>query len=210
MCFGGGGGDGGAAAAEAERQKRIAAATSAVNAALDNPARQAQIAQIGSDVQALNLDALQKQREDEQRQLEFALARRGLAGGSADTFLGGRLQDRFNEGAQKAAQIGDQAAQQARAQDEATRANIIAQVQGGLSQGSAVQNALSGGQSAIDRASSDFATQRLGDVFAGFADQLNAGAANKAVAAARSKFQQNRFKALNPGVSRTGQVTSIG
>lgn len=102
---GGGGGDGGAAAREAARRARISSNISAVKARFFDPTtgkittqRQALLDDVGQRIEDRYLPEFQDESKDAQRELKFALARRGLLGGSAQADAEGRYQDRIAKG----------------------------------------------------------------------------------------------------------------
>lgn len=212
MCDPFGGGDQGdaAAAAEARRQAQIRESVRAINRAFGSPGRAEQIEDIAANQEALNLDELGQQREDAAQQLRFSLARRGLAGGSADVHETGEVEERYNEGVQRASQLGQQAADEVRLEDQRAKQQLISQAQGGLSTGDAARLALQTAQSNIERGTQDAAVANLGDVFRGLNDALVAREAQAGRTAARRLFRTDPYKSLSPTSGTPGTVTSIG
>jgi len=89
---GGGGGDGGAAAREAARRARITGNIEAVKARFYDPVtgqitagRQGLLSDVGTRIENRYLPEFQDESKDAQRELKFALSRRGLLGGSAQS-----------------------------------------------------------------------------------------------------------------------------
>ena len=105
MGKGGGGGDGGAAAREAARRSRISGNISAIKSRFFDPTtgkitagREALLDDVGQRIENRYLPEFQDESKDAQRELKFALARRGLLGGSAQVDAEGRYQDRIAKG----------------------------------------------------------------------------------------------------------------
>ena len=102
---GGGGGDGGAAAREAARRARISSNIGAIKSRFFDPTpgkitsqREALVDDVGQRIEDRYLPEFQDESKDAQRELKFALARRGLLGGSAQADAEGRYQDRIAKG----------------------------------------------------------------------------------------------------------------
>jgi hypothetical protein len=102
---GGGGGDGGAAAREAARRSRISSNIASIKERFYNPVtgqitagRQALLDDVGQRVEDRYLPEFQDESNDAKRELKFALARRGLLGGSAQADAEGRYGDRIAKG----------------------------------------------------------------------------------------------------------------
>ena len=102
---GGGGGDGGAAAREAARRSRISSNIASIKERFYNPTtgqitagRQAMLDDVGQRVENRYLPEFQDESKDAKRELKFALARRGLLGGSAQADAEGRYEDRIAKG----------------------------------------------------------------------------------------------------------------
>ena len=104
MGGGGGGGDGGAAAREAARKSRVDSSVKAINALFLNPEtgeitvpRQQALNDVESKVQQRFLPEFHKDTANAQRELKFAISRRGLSGGSAQSDASSRLRERVAE-----------------------------------------------------------------------------------------------------------------
>ena len=102
---GGGGGDGGAAAREAARRARITGNIQAVKARFYDPVtgqitagRQGLLSDVGTRIENRYLPEFQDESKDAQRELKFALSRRGLLGGSAQSDAQTRYADRISKG----------------------------------------------------------------------------------------------------------------
>jgi len=105
MGGGSGGGDGGAAAREDARRARISSNIGAIKSRFYNPntgeitaGRQALLDDVGTRIENRYLPEFQDESGDAKRELKFALARRGLLGGSAQVDAEGRYEDRIAKG----------------------------------------------------------------------------------------------------------------
>lgn len=85
----------------------------------------------------LNMQEVDRQYKEAERQNRFGLARSGLIGGSAQVDTGAELQDRTNRGRMQAASLGDAAAAELKTQDERARQSLISQAQSGIDVGTA-------------------------------------------------------------------------
>lgn len=215
MCFGGGGSSGAdeARRAEAERQRRIREATQAILAAFGDPARDEAITNYRSSVEQVNLDKLQRDREEAARKLKFGLARTGQLGGSTDIFKTGKLSERYNEGVLRASQIAEESAARLRAQDEQAKQSLIAQAQGGMDVALAQQQALRAAQENLSAIRDTAPVASLDNLFADIATAQIAAqqAAGQRRAMLGRDPLRDRYGSLVPGSrSYTGSVTRIG
>lgn len=176
------------------------------------PTRQQQIDSYRDDVLAINQREVGEQRDDMARQLRFALARSGLAGGSQDAYEGGEIKERFDRGLLRAGEVADDAAAGVRAEDEATKQRLIQMAQSGVSQGTAVQNALQSMRVNLDQSRANTQLARVGDVFADIAARYGADQAAIGGNRARSAFQPQKpgITPTSPSRSYSGTTTSIG
>lgn len=106
-----GGGDGGAAAAEAARQARINALKADIrknffgeDGVTPTPERESRFVDIENRTREFFTPKFEQDVADAQRELDFALARRGTFGGSAQVDAQGRLQDKVGLGEREVAQ----------------------------------------------------------------------------------------------------------
>lgn len=176
MC--GGGGNAAAAAQQQEqaRQAGIANATAKINAIYGSPARQQQYGDFEKAIQSYNLNQLNQQKTNADRQLNFAMARQGLTGGSADADASANLTRQYNEGVLKGQQGAASAAAGLKSQDQAQKQQLIGLAQSGLDATSAANQATTGMQTNLDSAMAQSESQGLGDMFGGLAsyyDQSN-------------------------------------
>lgn len=153
---------------EDARNAQIAQSTSAINNIFDNPLRTQQYSQLGTDTTKYFTQDLDTQNANAQRQLKFATARNGQTGGSVQTDQGQQLGQDYLKGALEAQRRGDAAAAGLQAQDETSRANLIASAQSGLDSTTAASNAASSMQSNINNAKATSTSNALGDMFGDF------------------------------------------
>lgn len=176
MC--GGGGNAAAAAQQQEqaRQTGIANATAKINSIYGSPQRQQQYSDFEKAIQSYNLNQLNQQKTDADRQLNFAMARQGLTGGSADADASANLMRQYNEGVLKSAQGASSAAANLKTADQAQKQQLIGLAQSGLDASSAANQATTGMQTNLDTAMAQGESQGLGDMFgalASYYDQAN-------------------------------------
>ena len=107
-------------------------------------AREGLYTKIGDDTKNTALIDLNTDRDITQRDLGFMLARAGLSGGSRDVDVNRDILDTYNQGVLKAANMGTEAANNARSADDQTRVKLIQNIQAGLDEGQAAQQAYEG------------------------------------------------------------------
>lgn len=122
-----GGGDGGAAAREDARQKRITALKSEIRGQFDTPEREKRFVDIENRTREFFTPNFKQDVSDAQRELKFALARRGTFGGSAQIDAEGRLQDKIQLGERDIGQKVIGARNEAERLDQALLNNLLDQ-----------------------------------------------------------------------------------
>lgn len=188
MCLGGGSNKAADAAnqAEAQRQANIQQSIGQINSVYASPQRQQQYADFSNALQQSNLQQLNQQQVDANRNLNFAMARQGLTGGSADADSAARQERLYNQALLKGQQSADSAAAQLRAQDQQSKQGLISLAESGLSATDASNQALETMQANIQNAQAQAAQQSLGDAFSGlgdyFAQSQNAANARRLLA----------------------------
>lgn len=170
MCGGGGSAAKAAQQQEAARQAGITQAVGQINSIYGSPQRQQQYTDFQNAMQAYNLNQLDKQKTDADRNLNFALARQGLTGGSADADASANLAKDYNQGVLKSEQAASSAASQLQAQDQAQKQQLIGLAESGLDATSASNQALTGLQTNLANAMAQGQAQDLGDMFSGLAN----------------------------------------
>lgn len=167
MCGGGGNAAKAAQQQEAQRQAGIQQAIGQVNAAFDNPARQAQYTNLQNAVQAQNLLQLNQQQTEANRNLNFAMARQGLTGGSADADAAATQERLYNQGVLRGQQAASQAAAALRTADQQSKQNLIGLAESGLDATSAANQGLESMQANIENAMAQAQGQDIGNAFSG-------------------------------------------
>jgi len=138
--------------------------------ALENKsAREALYETTGNDVKNYYQNDLNLQKDIAGRQKRFAIARRGVGGGSSELDLSQRILDEYNKSSLNIANRGNSAAQQARASDEQARLNIIDRIRTGLGTEGAVQSATNALQNNITDARVNNQNDTLGQAFSNYA-----------------------------------------
>lgn len=212
MClFGGGGGDGGASAREAERQRQIAETTARINAVFGDPSREAAYGTHRTNVRDLNMTDLDRSKQEADRALRFDLARRGVAGGSADVDAAAELLERYNRGVGDVSRHADTQAASLRAADEAAKRSLISQAQTGLDTGTAQRLALDSLGANLAEASSGARLQGLGNLFADLAYMNRAKAIQAGQAGARLPYDDTAvYPRTSSGSGYYGTSARIG
>jgi hypothetical protein len=167
-----GGGDGGAAEREAARKARVDSSVSAINALFLDPAtgkitvpRQQALDDVEAKVQQRFLPEFQKDTGNAQRELKFAIARRGLSGGSAQSDAARRLRERVAETERDISQKALVARGEAERGQQNLLDNLIAQAQADTEQSVLLNQASSGQNAAINRAVENAKAQTLPNAF---------------------------------------------
>lgn len=155
-----------AAAAEAERQKQIADTTGKISSIYDSPERQKQYGDFISAVRAKYLGDAGEQKGIADRNLKFATARSGLAGGSYNVDSKRTLGEEYSKGILAAENKAQGALSGLQSQDNTSRLNLIQLARQGLDSTTAASRAISNLQVGAQGAEADAMSQGLGDIFA--------------------------------------------
>ncbi len=126
---------------------------------------------------------INRNREDAARSMRFGLARSGLTGGSVDIDENANLTDANQRSTVQANQLADNQVQQIKADDEATRAELIGKITAGLDADSAATTAAQRMQNNREQAISAPPSHLMDNLFAGVGNfwnsaQYSQGAAN--------------------------------
>ena len=176
MGKGGGGGDGGAAAAaaarEAARRARIASSIKAVKGRFFDPltedptqARLDSFADIEGRVKNRFLPEFQDTVSDARRELKFALARRGIFGGTAQRDAENRFADRIGEGEREIADRVLSARNEKERLDQSLLKSLTNQAQSDIDQATLLSGIGSSFQSNNNRALTAATDQNLQTLF---------------------------------------------
>jgi len=172
-----------AAAAEAQRTANINRSVQSINAAYDDPRRQADIADFLGATRSFYRQNLDREKAVQDRSLKFALARSGQTGGSLAVDQSRRLGEQYLSGVLSADRQAQAQANALRDADEQSRLGLISLAQGG---GDLTSGASRAGQSMLANmtgASAQRNADFLGSVFGGTAgfyeNSRNAAAARR-------------------------------
>jgi len=159
-----------AQAAEAARQARIQNAVGQINAVYSAPQRDKEISDYQSAVQQFLGERLNRDKQQADRDVRFAMARNGLAGGSADVDANRALSEKYQEGVLEATRTAMGRGAQLRSQDQQAQQNLIALAQSGMDATTAAQQASESMRVNLANAKADMGQQTFGDMFSQFAD----------------------------------------
>jgi len=165
---------------ERERQAAIASGTGAVNRIFDDPARQGQIGDVLNATRTFYMDDLNRQKADTDRQTKFAMARGGLAGGSASRDIGKRVGEDFVRGVTEAERKTQGVGANLRLQDQESKSNLLAMVRSGLDMTTAQSQAAASMRNNLDAGRAQSTADGLGNMFGQFSDIYKRSQENKA------------------------------
>jgi hypothetical protein len=154
---------------EDQRQAKIVQGTSAVNAAFDNPGRQAQYDDFLDASRQLYTDRVNEANRDAGLDATFALARSGLTGGSRDRDLTKTLGQKFTQGLLRADQLAQSDVGRLRDADQSAKSGLLALVQGGLDAGTAAANSAAALRTSLASNAPGQQVDALGDLFGSIA-----------------------------------------
>lgn len=170
---------------QAQQQANIQAAIGQINSIYSSPSRQQQYTDLQNAVTQRNLQSLNQQQQDANRNLNFAMARQGLTGGSADADASARQEQLYNQGVLNATQAGQQASSGLQAADQQSKNSLIGLAESGLSATDASNQALDALQANAQNAQSQATAQSVADAFGGlgsyFTNSTNAAAVRNAL-----------------------------
>lgn len=155
---------------ENERQAKIAQGTSAVNAAFDNPQREAQYADFLDASRKIYTDDVNRRNADANLQATFALARSGLTGGSRDRDVGQRLGEDYIQALTRAETLAQGDVGRLRDADRSAKQSILALVQGGLDASTAASQSASALRSGLEANAAGNQIDALGSLFGNVAE----------------------------------------
>lgn len=156
-----------------QRDRDIQAATGQVNAIFNDPARAQEIADYQNAVKQRQMMDLNQQFGDQNRDLKFAMARKGLTSGSEDVDLHDRMNQDYGKGVLQVTANAKQAAGNLRAADEASRSRLLTQVASGYGLTDANQQALSSVQSNLQSAQGSIAPAYFDQLFGAYSQIYN-------------------------------------
>jgi hypothetical protein len=157
-----------AQAAEEQRMAAIRNTQGAVNRVYDSPQRQADISDYVNATRDQLTGDLNRQKSDTDRQLTFALARGGLAGGSTQIDQQQRVAEDYSRGLLDTDRRARGAGAELQAQDQENRGRLLALATSGLDATTAAQQAAAGMRSSLEAGKSTALVGGLGDAFSDF------------------------------------------
>jgi hypothetical protein len=130
-----------AAADEEERRKQIQASQRQIESIFSSPERLQQYADFEEALRQGLFSDLDRQKVDNDRELKFALARSGLAGGSVGIDQNQNLAETYLRGVAEAERKAQRGGAELRAQDQASKQQLFSQLLAGADATTATQNA---------------------------------------------------------------------
>lgn len=154
-----------AAQLEAERKARIQSTVGQINSIYDAPSRQKQYSDFINAVRQQYIGDANRQKIKADLGLKFANARSGLTGGSHAVDSQRTLGDEFTRGILTAENKAQAALGDLKAQDEASRLQLIQLAQAGLDSTTAAARAGANMQSGLQSSQAGATAKGLGDIF---------------------------------------------
>lgn len=130
-----------AAAAEEQRQAEITASQKRIESIFSSPERNKQIEDFIASQRGLFQSDLDREKQENDRQLKFSLARSGLSGGSTDVDQNRELAELYLRGIAEAERRAQNSGAELRSQDQQSKQQLMSQVLGGADATTAAQNA---------------------------------------------------------------------
>lgn len=172
MCFGGGGGDAYAQARadEEKRRQEIEAAQRQIESIFSSPERQQQYADFTAAQRAALFSDLDREKQRNDRELKFALARSGLSGGSTDIDQNRLLSETYLRGIAEAERRAQRAGAELQSQDQQAKQQLFSQLLSGADATTATQNAAQMMRTNAALASEDATFNAFDKLFGDFGD----------------------------------------
>jgi hypothetical protein len=145
--------------------KAVAAANN--ENALTKSMRESFYQKAGNDVFNLKKESLDKSKLNADRELKFQLARTGNFGGSNQIDQGNNVTDNYQRGLLDIGNLQQSTINNARANDETSRVDLIGRVRAGMNQADALNSAASQQQSNLAQARDNALAQTVTDYFGG-------------------------------------------
>ncbi|GAB3054091.1 hypothetical protein [Stenotrophomonas tumulicola] len=159
-----------AAQTEGWRTSNINRSVGQIDQIYGSPNRQAGLDDFLGASRQFYTGELDRQKEQADRSLKFAMARSGLAGGSAAVDANRRLGEDYSRGVLDSERLAQGALSDLQAADETSRQNLISQVAGGMSLTSGANQSALAMQNNLQSAQGRLSADALGDVFGGLSD----------------------------------------
>jgi hypothetical protein len=155
---------------EAQRRAQVAATQRQIEGIYSTPEREAQVQDLIGATRGQLTGDLNRQNEEAQRQLKFALARSGQAGGSVAVDQGKKQGDAYLRGVLEAERRAQAAGSSLRGADQAAKQNLFSLAQSGLDMTTAARQAGEAMRVNLGNARADATQSGIGDLFSGFGD----------------------------------------
>jgi len=183
------------------RDRAIQQATGQINAIFDDPARAKEVADYQNAVKQRQVMDLNQQFGDQNRNLTFAMARKGLTAGSEDVDLHDRMNQDYAKGVLQATAAAKQAGANLRGADEATRSRLLGQAATGYGLTDANQQALAGAESNLQTAQDSIAPAYFDQLFAAYSQVYNQSQIDASRRAAEQAGLGTLFNTAAPGAT---------
>lgn len=159
-----------AAQNENAQQQQIDLTDKKINSIYSSPERQQQYTDLARNTTNFYQQELDRQQTNAARNLKFALARGGQLGGSVQADQSGVLGRDYTRGLLSAQQRGLTAADQLRAADQSSKAQLYNEAQSGLDSGTAARMATEALTGNLASAQDNAQVNQLGDMFGNLSD----------------------------------------
>lgn len=156
--------------AEEERMRAIQATQQRIEQAFSTPQREQDIQSFLDATRQYYRSAADRQQQDAARNVRFAVARSGQAGGSFDADTNSRLAETYKRGLIEADRRAQAAASNLRSQDQQAKQNLFALAQSGLDSGTAQAQAAQALRQNLEQSRVTANENSLGDLFSSFGD----------------------------------------
>jgi len=160
--------------AEDKRRRDIKRTQNRIETIFSSPDREADIQDFINSTRGYLQQDLNREKEFNDRNLKFALARGGLAGGSADVDQNQNLSEAFLRAAVEGERKAQGAGQQLRAADQEAKMGLFNQALGGLDMTTASNNAMRSLQNNIDFSRNVQTEQNFDSFFSSFGELFTA------------------------------------
>lgn len=155
---------------ERERQAQINANIANIDRMFSSPEREREYGDFLSAMRDTGLQDLSRQKQDNDRQMAFALARSGQAGGSLDVDLGRRADQDYSRGAIGVERLAAEALSRLRGADDDTRNRLTSLATTGADMTTAAQQAQLAMRNNLQSGRATTNMQELGNVFGSMSD----------------------------------------
>lgn len=165
--------------------------------AITKAAREALYNQYGDNVFNFKKSSLDESQRDAAAQLKINLARNGQSGGGLRVMQEGKLDNNYNKGLLDIGNLRQSTINDARANDEASRIDLIGRVRSGMNQADALNSASSQMNSNLAKAQDNALSQSLTDYFGGMKYLQGQNQYQQDFAAGQKRFGVSQPKAFN-------------